>query len=231
MINGSNIRLPNGQFSTLVTPVNKDGVTQLITPVDANGNVITGGGSSDPSQITSESTPTTRADGSPLQQGDRLHRPDLNMGFFYESSIGKWLSDLQISALNSTPNNNFASVSVTNNDIFKLNLYSGTLFDIYIEKHLTPLSPAAVHDNSNNWNIGLEFVKASGTTELYLKNSFSDLNLIQGGGWQNRIITINTLITMGAETLLVIRYKAIRVGTAGLLQIPTTTLHWRLALV
>lgn len=44
MINGSNIRLPNGQFSTLVTPVNKDGVTQYVTPVDENGNVITGGG-------------------------------------------------------------------------------------------------------------------------------------------------------------------------------------------
>lgn len=46
MINGSNIRLPNGQFSTLVTPVNKDGVTQYVTPVDANGNVISGDGGS-----------------------------------------------------------------------------------------------------------------------------------------------------------------------------------------
>ena len=46
MINGSNIRLPNGQFSTLVTPVNKDGVTQFVTPVDFNGNIISGGGGS-----------------------------------------------------------------------------------------------------------------------------------------------------------------------------------------
>lgn len=43
-IQSSSIRLPSGLFSVLVTPVNKDGVTQLITPVDANGNVITGGG-------------------------------------------------------------------------------------------------------------------------------------------------------------------------------------------
>lgn len=48
------------------------------------------GGASDPSQITSTSKPTTRADGSALQQGDRWYNPNTGIEGFRDSSL--WLS-------------------------------------------------------------------------------------------------------------------------------------------
>ena len=119
MINGSNIRLPNGQFSTLVTPVNKDGVTQLITPVDANGNVITGGGSSDPSQITSETAPTTRVNpstglpsgGDPLQIGDRWYKPSMGQEGFWNGTL--WLTQRDTVVARSGLNSAFSATNTT----------------------------------------------------------------------------------------------------------------------
>lgn len=51
------------------------------------------GGASDPSQITSETAPTTRADGSALQQGDRWYNPSTGVNGFWNGTY--WLtSDL-----------------------------------------------------------------------------------------------------------------------------------------
>lgn len=139
MINGSNIRLPNGQFSTLVTPVNKDGVTQLITPVDANGNVITGG--ADPSQITSETAPTTRADGSLLQDHDRWQNTVTNEQFFWDTTLG-WVSEwLYLQA--------FSSFSSATSFFYRTDL--PTTYDIYFKECSSQMQVTANNDANNYW--------------------------------------------------------------------------------
>lgn len=156
MINGSNIRLPNGQFSTLVTPVNKDGVTQLITPVDANGNVITGGGSSDPSQIKSATPPTTRADGSALQTDDRW-QDTTNDRVWIRNAAGQWMSE-QIFYLN-----NVAALTLSANNATRLP-YQCRYTGVIIETCELKYAAAAPQNGTDLWTISGSATTDNGTT-------------------------------------------------------------------
>lgn len=177
MINGSNIRLPNGQFSTLVTPVNKDGVTQLITPVDANGNVITGGGSSDPSQITSETAPTTRVNpstglpsgGAALQIGDRWYKPSNGQEGFWNGTL--WLSTTVYTnvwaVLTATISGNGASMTTP--------VFGGADASIWFEKFVVNGTFASPQDGSNYRTFAV-FANTGSSTILATANSIGLTN-------------------------------------------------------
>lgn len=67
---------------------------QIINPVT--------GGASDPSQITSETAPTTRADGSPLQVGDRWHKPSTGEEGFWNGTLWLTINQFNLSGAVST---------------------------------------------------------------------------------------------------------------------------------
>ena len=95
----SDIRLPNGQYSLLVTPVGKNGITQFVTPVNPDGTVVTGASSftngyisNGVANFTQATNPTTRIDGSALVVGDKLYRADLRRDYYW-NGVSSWVSE------------------------------------------------------------------------------------------------------------------------------------------
>lgn len=171
--------------------------TDLLRQILLEVESLSLGSASDPSQITSETAPTTRADGSALQVGDRWYKPSVGQEGFWNSTL--WLSTTEYILGTVTAGNLSASGNGTPQ--FPTPVISETSIagqiNIFLTRCLIHSNALAINDADNHWSIFLSAQNGFGSGPSLIPSV--TVNTIgatsQGGFGMRKNTPINTLTT------------------------------------
>ena len=183
---------------------------QIINPVS--------GGAADPSQITSTSKPTTRADGSALQQGDRWYNPSTGVDGFWNGTY--WLSSFILSC--SALGRDAGYTGGTSTDSAAIDNSS----PIFVFKATVTYSVTVNQDSGNYWNIDTNVQRASASTTLT-----TTVNTQGQSALANSTLRVSKDLPVGtnywaANTINNFSMGFGAVGTAGTIYLGAT-IYWR----
>lgn len=172
-----------------------------------------GGGSSDPSQITSETAPTTRVGGAALQNGDRWYKPTTGEEGFWNGVL--WLGKLQTWDLSTL-------ASTTAPLFWRQALGLGS--NIFVRGCKSSLWTNAAHSNINYWNINIfvDYTKSSASSGTELAGEIANTLDLPASSWRIRYREINQVIPSDVPFIV----AAQKVGNPGGALVTGQTLYY-----